>query len=104
MKPQSNIAQPLKPLREGLRPIALGQKQPAANYHYHAASGDLRSGNNHFRWPARRTTPSFHDLISRFGAESSREYVMEAVLFAVIVGTSIWPIFTMARAIEQLLK
>ena len=39
-----------------------------------------------------------------FGMESTRDYVMEFLFFAIITGVSAWPIVSMARAVEHWIK
>jgi hypothetical protein len=49
--------------------------------------------------------PGFRDLSNKFlGAETTRNYVAEVLLFAIIVGVSAWPIVSMVRALAQFMK
>jgi hypothetical protein len=52
-------------------------------------------------WRARR---SFRELTrSYFASEKSWEFVIEALLFAIIVAISAWPMVTAAGAINKML-
>lgn len=49
--------------------------------------------------------PGFRDLSNEFlGAETKRNYVAEALFFAIIVGVSTWPIVSMLQAMAQFIK
>jgi hypothetical protein len=49
--------------------------------------------------------PGFRDLSTKFlGAETTRNYVVEVLFFAIIVGVSAWPIVSMVRALAQFMK
>jgi uncharacterized membrane protein len=48
---------------------------------------------------------SFRQLSrSYFASEKSREFVIEALLFAIIVAISTWPVFAAADALNQFLQ
>jgi hypothetical protein len=48
------------------------------------------------------TRPSFRELTrTYFARENSLEFVAEAVLFAIIVAISVWPIFAAAGALNE---
>jgi hypothetical protein len=48
---------------------------------------------------------SFRDLTrSYFASEKSWEFAVEALLFAIIVGISAWPIFVAADALNEFLQ
>jgi hypothetical protein len=52
----------------------------------------------------RRTGRSFRELTrSYFAGEKSWEFIIEALLFAIIVGISAWPIIAAAGAINKML-
>jgi hypothetical protein len=52
-----------------------------------------------------RTRRSFRELTrSYFASEKSWEFVIEALLFAIIVAISAWPIVVAAGAINELLR
>jgi hypothetical protein len=52
----------------------------------------------------RTTSRSFRDLTrSYFAGEKSWEFIIEALLFAIIVGISAWPIIAAAGAINKML-
>ncbi len=49
--------------------------------------------------------PGFRDLSNEFlGAETKRNYVAEALFFAIIVGVSTWPIVATLQAMAQFIK
>jgi len=53
--------------------------------------------------PAPRFASGFRDLSSKFlREENPRNYVAEALFFAVIVVVSAWPVASMLRAMGQL--
>jgi hypothetical protein len=53
----------------------------------------------------RRNHRSFRDLTrSYFASEKSWEFFIEALLFAIIVATSAWPVVAAASAISQFLQ
>jgi hypothetical protein len=80
-------------------------KHPATDSCYHAATGDLRAGNERFKTTSPLLAPSFRDLSSEFlAAEMKRNYVLEALFFAIIVGVSAWPIVSMIQALSELMK
>jgi len=48
---------------------------------------------------------TFRKLSSEFfGTETSRDYVTELTLFALIAGVSAWPIISMIAALYRMLK
>ena len=104
MKPQFNIPRQPKGARDNSRPLTVRPTPLATDYNYQPASADLRTSNPQFnKRPPFRVSPSFRDLSRQFlGAESTRSYVVEAVLFAIIAAISAWPISTMAHAMAQL--
>jgi hypothetical protein len=103
MKPQFNTSRQLKSGRDNSRPVAFRRNLLATDHSYHPASSDLRTTNRQLNRASSRVSPSIRDLSKQFlGAESTRSYAIEASLFAIIVGISAWPIFTMAQAMAQL--
>ena len=72
---------------------------PAIDCHYQAI-GDFRAAS---QTKTMASPASLRHLSSGFFAkESKREYVMEALCFAVMVGVSAWPIVLAARAVSLL--
>jgi hypothetical protein len=52
----------------------------------------------------RRTSRSFRELTrSYFAGEKSCEFIIEALLFAIIIAVSAWPIIAAAGAINKML-
>jgi hypothetical protein len=59
------------------------------------------------RWANKssRIGRSFRELTrTYFTSEKSLEFVLEALLFAIIVAISAWPIFTAANALNEFLQ
>jgi hypothetical protein len=55
--------------------------------------------------PRPATRRSFRELTrSYFASEKTWEFVIEALLFAIIVGISAWPIFVVADALNEFLQ
>ena len=75
------------------------------DYHFHGPAGDLRAANNRLQLAPPGLAPSFRDLSSDFLAtEMKRNYVAEALFFAVMVGVSAWPMVSLVQAMAQLVK
>jgi hypothetical protein len=79
---------------------------PFTDYRFHAPASDLQARGGSRNKLARPVfAPGFRDLSKKFlGAETTRDYVAEVLLFAIIVGVSAWPIVSMVRALAQLMK
>jgi hypothetical protein len=80
---------------------------PPINYSYHASPAELpanRAQNHH--GPKRSVLAARFRQISRefLGAETTRNYVIEFLFFAVITGVSAWPIVSMVRAVALWMK
>ena len=104
MKPLSQISV-LRSHRDEQAPAGLRPKHPVTDYHYHQNGGDLRAANNRRKLSPPVLAPSFRDLSSEFLAtEMKRDYLAEALFFAVIVGVSAWPIVSTVEAMGQLVK
>lgn len=104
MKPLSQISA-LRSHRGEQAPAGLRPKHPVTDYHYHGNGGDLRAPNDRRKLSPPVVAPSFRDLSSEFLAtEMKRDYVAEALFFAVIVGVSAWPIVSMFQALGPLVK
>ena len=81
------------------------RKHPLTDYHFHAASSEVRSGGSSHKLTRPVFAPGFRDLSNKFlGAETTRNYVAEVLLFAIIVGVSAWPIISMVQAMARLIK
>lgn len=104
MKPLSQISAQRRSHRADA-PAGLRPTRPVTDYHFHAPAGDLRAANNRLQLAPPGLAPSFRDLSSGFLAtEMKRNYVAEALLFAVMVGVSTWPMVSLAQAMAQLVK
>jgi hypothetical protein len=80
---------------------------PLINYSYHPAAGALSANNARSYQGAKRRllAPDFRKISDEFfGAETTRDYVLEFLFFAVITGVSAWPIVSMLQALEQLFR
>jgi len=105
MKPLSQISRQFRPLRGQQARIGSQVKHPVTDYRYHAADVNLRAANDRLKLSPPSLSPSFRELSNEFlGAETKRNYVAEAFLFAIIVGVSAWPIVSMVQALSQLMK
>jgi hypothetical protein len=105
MKPQSQILAQPGSHRADEAPVGLHPTHPVTDYHYHANGGNLRAANDRLKLAPPAPSPSFRDLSSEFlTTEMKRDYVAEALFFAIIVGVSAWPIVSMFQAMQQLAK
>ncbi|PZR74609.1 MAG: hypothetical protein DLM73_07445 [Chthoniobacterales bacterium] len=102
MKPNYQISRQHGRLGEESSASRLHSNHPLTDCHFQApASG---AGPSH-KLARPVFAPGFRDLSNEFlGAETTRSYVAEVLLFAVIVGVSAWPIVSMAQALAQLMK
>ena len=83
----------------------LRSTQPVTDYHFHAPASNLRAANNRLQFAPPALSPSFRDLSSDFLAtEMKRNYLAEALFFAVMVGVSAWPMVPLVEAMAQLAK
>lgn len=104
MKPLSQISQP-RLHRGDAAPVALRSRHPLTDYRYHAHSVDLRAAKDRVQLVPPVLARSFRDLSSEFLAtEMKRDYIAEALFFAIIVGVSAWPIVSMIQALGPLVK
>ena len=68
-------------------------------------AAEMKSGGASHELTRPVFAPGFRDLSNEFlDTEAKRHYVVEALLFAIIVGISAWPIVSMMRALAQLMK
>jgi hypothetical protein len=83
-----------------------GSVRPLINYSYHAAPA--LSANKARSYPAAKRTlfaPGFRKISNEFlGAETTRDYVLEFLFFAVITAVSAWPIVSMLQALERFVR
>ena len=104
MKPLSQISA-VRSHRGEQTPTGLRSKHPVTDCHFHAPAGNLRAANDRRQIARPAFTPSFRKLSSEFLAtEMKRDYLAEALSFAILVGVSAWPIVTMVQAMAQLVK
>ena len=105
MKPLSQISAQPRSHRGEEGPVGLHSRHPVTNYYFHAPESDLRAGNDRRQIAPPALTPSFRDLSSEFLAtEMKRDYLVEALFFALMVGVSAWPMVSMIQALAQLVK
>jgi hypothetical protein len=99
MKPNSQISRQLS--RHDRRPTL-----PVTDYSFHPASGlPTNRGATHPPGAGRVLARRFRQLSSDFlGRETTRDYVVELLLFTIIVSVSAWPMASMLRALAQLTK
>jgi hypothetical protein len=103
MKPLSQISHERKSHRGEEMPVGLYPKHPVTDCHYHATGGDFRVANARLKQSTPALSPSFRQLSSKFLAdEMKRDYLTEAVCFAIMISVSVWPIVSMVRALSWL--
>jgi hypothetical protein len=74
---------------------------PLTDYNFHpTAEAETRSAAGK---PTRNLRP-LHKLSSGFGPETSRQYVTELFLFALITANSAWAVISMAIAVTRLVR
>ena len=106
MKPIPQISSNLRYSCRDRRPARDRRNFPSTDYSYQSTAkpGDssLPIAGNADRISKLRT---FRKLSSEFfGTETSRDYVTELALFALIAGVSAWPIISMIAALYRMLK
>jgi hypothetical protein len=75
---------------------------PLTNYSFQATAEAQTSSSADL--PATKS-PAFHKLSSEFfGAETSRDYVVEMLLFTIITAVSAWPIVSMIAAVTRFVR
>jgi hypothetical protein len=75
---------------------------PLTDYSFRATA-DAKSSSSAVR-PATKS-PAFHKLSSEFfGAEASRDYIAEFLIFILITGFSAWPIISTIVAVTRLVR
>ena len=105
MKPLSQLIAKRRSHRGEEAPVGLRPTHPVLDYHFHAPAGDLRGANDRLQLEPPALAPSFRELSSEFLAtEMKRDYLAEALFFAVMVGISAWPMVLMIQAMGQLGK
>ena len=106
MKPTHHISSNQRPFRGESRSSRAHQSLPLTDYDFQS-NAEVRGGGQTF--PNRATHASalrrFRQLSSKFaGAETSRYFVTEILLFSVIASVSAWPIVSMMRELARMLK
>lgn len=105
MKSLSQISRQPRRIQGDESPTVSRLKHPLTDYHFHVASGGLKSSGGVQKLTRPLFAPGFRDLSNQFlGAETKRSYVAEVLFFAIIVGVSVWPIISMVQAMAQLVK
>jgi len=105
MKPNSQISrQPSRPDEERSlsRPHS---NHPRTECHYHSPASEIPSAGSSRKLSRPVFAPGFRDLSNEFlGTETKRNYVVEVLFFAIIVGVSAWPIVAMVQALGHLIR
>lgn len=105
MKPNSQISRQLERLDEEGSSSPLRSTHPLTDYRFHASASEVQSAGSSRKLSRPVFAPGFRDLSNEFlGAETKRNYVAEALFFAIIVGVSVWPIVSMVQALAHLMK
>ena len=105
MKSLSQISGQPGRLRGEQSLVGLRLKHPCTDYQFHAAGSEVKSGGSSHKITRPVFAPGFRDLSNEFlDTEAKRNYVVEALLFAIIVGVSTWPIVSMVHALANLVK
>src|SRR5450631_1355737 len=105
MKSLSQISRQPGRLRGEQSLVGLRLNHPLTDYHFQAAGSEMKSGGSSHKITRPVFAPGFRDLSNEFlGTEAKRDYVAEALFFAIIIGVSAWPVVSMVRALAQLTK
>jgi len=100
MKPTSQISPSQRGSPRDDRARASHQSFPLTDYSLQAGA----KSNSRAVLPATKS-PAFHKMSSGFfGAETSRQYVAELLLFILITGISAWPIISAIVAVTRLVR
>jgi hypothetical protein len=102
MKPILQINHKQRGSRRDNRSGRSHQSFPLTDYNYRPTAES--QVNSPARW---RTTksPAFHKLSSEFfGAETSRDYVVELLFFILITGLAAWPVMSMLIAVIRMIR
>ncbi len=107
MKPNYQLSRQPSRLDEARSSSRPASHHPSTDYHFHAPASEQlagRAGSSH-KVARPVFAPGFRDLSNEFlGAETTRSYVAEVLLFVVIVAVSAWPMIAMVQALAQLGK
>jgi hypothetical protein len=105
MKPTSQLSrQPGRHTGEE-SPFRLRSNHPRTDCNFHAPATEIQGAGSSRKLSRPVFAPGFRDLSNEFlGAESKRNYVAEALFFAIIVGISTWPIVATVQAMAQFIK
>lgn len=105
MKPQLQVSPELKLVRGESRRGGFAPRQLTTSYHYFKPSDNFRGRDSHRKLTTPSPSPSFPDLSNDFiGSEMKRDYLAEAVFFAIFFAASAWPIVSMFYALAGLFK
>ena len=102
MKPIPQISHTQRASRHDNRARRKHPSFPLTDYNYRpTAKNQVSSSAGR---PATRL-PAFHKLSSEFfGAESSRDYIVELFFFILIAGIAAWPVVSMLIAVTRLIR
>lgn len=105
MKPRPNINSHYRPSRSddgGLRPL---RSFPPTDYQFQSSPGARGAAGTAPEFDRASQLRMFRKMSSDFvDSEMPRDYIREAIFFAIIVGVSAWPIVSMVRELLRLLK
>jgi hypothetical protein len=105
MKPTSQVSRQPGRFDEERSSLQSQSTHPLTDYHFHAPTRDVQSNGSVRKVTRPIFAPGFRDLSNEFlGAETKRNYVVEVLFFAIIVGVSTWPIVSMVRALAEFVK
>jgi len=102
MKPILQISHKQRGSRRNNRAQRTHQSFPLTDYNYRpTAESQVNSSASQ---PVTKLPP-FHKLSSELlGAERSRDYVAELLLFVLITGIAAWPVVSMLMAVTRLVR
>jgi hypothetical protein len=105
MKPTSQLSRQPGRCTGEESPSRLRSNHPRIDYNFHAPASVVQSAGGSRKLTRPVLAPGFRDLSNEFlGGEMKRNYVAEALFFAIIVGVSTWPIVATLQAMAQFIK
>jgi len=107
MKPNAQTSRQSDHLNQERFSFRGGSNHPLIDYQFRTALSERSLGGAASnRKPARPVfAPGFRALSNKFlSTEARQNYVLEALLFAIIVAISAWPIASMFKALAESLK
>lgn len=106
MKPTPQLSSQKRSFRGDIRGSPVHGTFPLTDYNFQS-SGEACSVSGRLPGKTRRASElrMFRKLSSDFlGAETSRDYLKEGILFSLIVAVSAWPIMSMFSALAQMVR